>query len=130
MFDYFKKKPGVFISDERHITNMQSQLEMTPQTMDQLYEHGVDESKKFKLEFFFYTNTEEKAKDLNGVLLEKGYQSKFDVSASDKKLYVVTGWTVPIQMNLDTVIEWTGEMCIAGHRADCEFDGWGTTLDQ
>ena len=130
MFKIFGVKPKVFITDERHLENMESQMRMLPQTLNQLREYGVDDSKSLKLEFFFYTNTSDKAAALSEKLFENGYESAFEVSASNKKLFIVTGLTTPIQMTADRVIEWAGKMCVLGHRQDCEFDGWGTNPDQ
>ena len=130
MFNFFNKKPKIFIDEEKHLANLDRQLIMTPQTVKQLRQHGVDEVKTMKLEYFFYTNTIEKAKALNEVLNTMGYSSEYGESAGDKKLFIVNGWTAPIQMSHNDLVEWTGEMCVVGHRADCEFDGWGTRLDQ
>lgn len=130
MFGIFGNKPKVFISEEQHLNNLQSQLAMTPQTLEQLADHGVDENKELKLEYFFYTNTEEKAKNLGRALVETGYSCEYGQSAGDDSIFVITGWTNPIEMEYDKVIEWTGAMCVADHRHDCEFDGWGTNPDQ
>ena len=109
---------------------MQLQLDMAPQTLSQLRECGVGEDKELKLEFFFFTNTAEKAEYLGKVLVDKGYSCEFGESADNKDIFVTTGWTGPIQMSHENIIEWTGEMCVIGHRNDCEFDGWGTNPGQ
>jgi len=49
MFKIFGGKPKVFITDERHLENMESQMRMLPQTLNQLREYGVDDSKSLKL---------------------------------------------------------------------------------
>jgi hypothetical protein len=33
-------------------------------------------------------------------------------------------------MDLASVLNWTETMCRVGFEHDCEFDGWGTLLDQ
>ena len=53
-----------------------------------------------------------------------------DHSASDKKQFVVTGWTSRMKMDDQTVLDWTGRMCDVRHEHDCEFDGWGTNPKQ
>ena len=126
MFNIFKSQPRQFMTEKQQQENLESQLSMTPQTIEQLREYGVDDSKKLKLEFFFFTNTSDKAKELNRLLSEKGYDSSFGVSASDTKQQVITGWTTPILMTLEDVLNWTTEMCEMGKATDCEFDGWGT----
>jgi hypothetical protein len=130
MFNIFKKKPTTFLSDKRHIKNLQTQLAMAPKTLEQIRGCGIGENKELKLEFFFYTNTEIKAEQLGQVLVEKGYTCKYCESESDKNLFVITGWSYPIKMTHSDVVTWTGEMCVDGHRNDCEFDGWGTNPNQ
>jgi len=63
-------------------------------------------------------------------LARLGYTGSHDHSASDKKQFVVTGWTSRMKMDDQTVLDWTGCMCDVGHEHDCEFDGWGTNPKQ
>lgn len=99
---------------------------MSPRIMEQLRKYDVTAETELKLEYFFYTNTEEKASRLAKALAEIGYDSGYNVSASNKKEYVITGWTGNLPMTDRRVIQWTAEMCDLGADHDCEFDGWGT----
>jgi hypothetical protein len=130
MFKFFNRNPKKFVSEEQHLNNMQSQLSMSPQTLDQLRDVGVDEGRELRLEFFFYTNTSDKAAELAAQLSVEGYKVEYGESASDKNIQIITGWTTPLLMTSDKVNEWTGTMCSLGYRQDCEFDGWGTNPDQ
>ena len=47
-----------------------------------------------------------------------------------QKIFVITGWTSPIKMDENTVLNWTKDMCEVGYKYDCDFDGWGTNPDQ
>jgi hypothetical protein len=67
---------------------------------------------------------------LTQALAAIGYAGSYDHSASDKKQFVVTGWTLPIKMDNQTVFDWTDRMCDTGHEHDCELDGWGTNPKQ
>jgi len=58
------------------------------------------------------------------------YEVEYDISAADKKLFVITGWTSKIKMSEEIVKQWVENMCNLGFKFDCEFDGWGTTPDQ
>ena len=103
---------------------------MTPQTLAQLYEYGVTEDSELKLEYFFYTNNEDKAASLRKALVNLGYSGEFGQSASDDSIYIVTGWTTPIKMDRDSAVTWTESMCKIGFEHDAEFDGWGTNPEQ
>jgi hypothetical protein len=51
----FNRKPGRFWTEAAHRKDLVSQLEMTPQTLDQLRTLGVSADKALSLEYFFYT---------------------------------------------------------------------------
>ena len=121
---------GPFQSESAYAENRSRQLTMIPQTVAQLRTYGVTDESQLKLEYFFYTNTKEKAAALAQKLTDMGYTGSYDHSASDKKQFVVTGWTLPMRVDEKTVLDWTGLMCDAGHEHDCEFDGWGTNPKQ
>lgn len=130
MFDFLKGKQKKFISEEQHKENLALQLSMSPETVDQLRNYGVTDDKSLKLEYFFYTNTGEKAEALSKELSAMGYASEFGESAQDTHIQIVTGWTTPVLMSTDNVLEWTAAMCNLGYKHDCEFDGWGTDPEQ
>lgn len=101
---------------------------MAPETLNQI--RSLSDANELSLEYFFYTNTVDKAEKLATELALLNYTCKFETSNWDKSLFVITGWTHKIKMTDETVIEWTKEMCHLGYRFDCEFDGWGTNPNQ
>ncbi len=103
---------------------------MSPETVAQLRQYGVTSESMLKLEYFFYTNTRAKAQSLAESLGEKGYSVEFAPTAGDPALFLVTGWTEPIQMDTDSVVGWTATMARLGYEHDSEFDGWGTNPEQ
>ena len=121
---------SVFVSEPEFNANRTKQITMAPQTTEQLHGYGVTDESRLKLEYFFYTNTKEKAEELARDLASRGYNSNHDVAAGDPSLFVITGWTTPLQMSNEVVTAWTGEMCDLGYKFDCEFDGWGTNPNQ
>ena len=123
LFEIFKSKNKCFISKNKADVNLEKQLLMTPQTLEKLRELGVNEEKELKLEFFFYTNTIEKAELLADELTTLQYSVEYGESAGDRKLFIITGWSTKIKMDEDTVITWTKKMHQAGVKYDCEFDG-------
>jgi regulator of RNase E activity RraB len=132
LLDLFKSKSNSrqFVSETAFNSNRSKQVEMTPQTLEQLRKLNVAEDKELKLEYFFYTNTEAKAKELAAEIEKLNYKVDYGISAGDKRLFVVTGWTTKIKMADEVVKSWTKKMCDLGFKFDCEFDGWGTEPDQ
>lgn len=92
--------------------------------------YGVTGESRLKLEHFIFKDTKEKAAGLAQRLAEKGYTGSHDHSASDKKQFLVTGWTPPMRMDEETIADWPGRRCDVGRGRDCEFDGWGTNPRQ
>ncbi|MDQ8183828.1 ribonuclease E inhibitor RraB [Pelagicoccus sp. SDUM812005] len=122
--------PKPYKTEAQYQEICQSQKRMNAETIEQLRKYDVTEDKKLKLEYFFYTNAKEKAEALAADLQKLGYVGSYDTSASDKMEFVITGWTTPIRMDLDSVTSWTESMCTTGMKHDCEFDGWGTNPTQ
>lgn len=133
IFDFLKPKQNgnhQFVSEKAFENNLTKQMQMTPQTMEQLRKIDVSEDKKLKLEYFFYTNTADKAKLFADEMRKLNYEVNYGQSAGDKRSFVITGWTTKIQMENNVVANWTKEMCEIGYKYDCDFDGWGTSPDQ
>ena len=102
--------------------NLARQVSMTRQGLAQLREHGVDEDRELRLEFFFYTNDPARTEALNSKLVGLGYDSQSGESEGDPALFVTTGWTTPIRMDEASVINWIEFMCRLGFANDAEFD--------
>ena len=119
---------GRFRSNDDYDKNRAGQMAGAPRVLGQLRQGGITDQDLRKLEYFFYTNSEEKATTLAGKLAQLGYAGKYDHSAGDKKNFVITGWTGPMRMDEPTILNWTRLMCDLGRNDDCEFDGWGTYI--
>ena len=124
------KSDGRFVSEKEFEKNVAKQVAMSPQTLTQLRQYDVTEQTNLKLEYFFYTDTGDKASALAAVLTQKGYTAEHGPSAGGDKTFVVTGWTAPMTMDESTVVEWTRQMCQTGFDHDSDFDGWGTNPKQ
>ena len=133
LFNFFSAKSGnqdKFLSEQDYKNKLAKQTGMTPLTLVQLRKYDVTEDKELKLEYFFYTNTIDKAGLMAKELEELDYEVTFGQSGSDKKLFIVTGWTTPIKMSDAIVLNWAKQMCETGYKFDCDFDGWGTNPTQ
>jgi regulator of RNase E activity RraB len=129
--DFFKSNgKGQFVSESQFKDNLNRQVELAPETLNQLKNYGVTDDSELKLEFFFYSKSLDNAKKLADELKKLNYVVEFGKSAGDKKLFIITGWTTKMKMDDQAVQLWTKEMCELGYKFDCEFDGWGTTPDQ
>lgn len=130
LFNFFKGD-NRFVTEKQYNDNVSRQKKMNAQTIEQLNKYGVTDSSELKLEFFFYTNEQDKASNLAIELKKLNYEiEKADTAAGDKKQWVVSGWSTKMKTDLTTVTKWTTEMCKLGFDHDCDFDGWGTLPDR
>jgi len=132
LFDFLKQKSngGQYVSEIAFNNNRDKQIKMAPQTLEELRKINVAADMELKLEYFFYTNSEEKAIQLATELKKLNYQVDHHLAADSKKEYVITGWTTKMKMAESVVVEWAKQMCDLGYKFDCDFDGWGTSPDQ
>jgi regulator of RNase E activity RraB len=133
LFDFLKPNKNdnnQFVTEQAFKSNLTKLMQMTPQIMEQLRKINVSSDKELKLEYFFYTNTADKAKLFANEIGRLNYEVKYGQSAGDKKSFVITGWTTKMKMQDDIVANWTKEMCELGYKFDCNFDGWGTSPNQ
>lgn len=107
-------------------TKCDNQLSLVPQTLNELYRTGITSDSKLKLEYFFYTSSEENARKLSKRLDSIKYFPKYSLSANDNNEFIITGWSSPVKMDEKSVKEWTLAMCYLGQSYNCDFDGWGT----
>ncbi len=114
-----KSFSSLYQTEAQFETNLARQVSMARKALAQMQEY---EDREYRLEFFFYTNNLNNAEELNTKLVELGYDSQSGESAGDPSLFVTTGWTTPIRMNEDTVINWIESMCRLGFANDAMFD--------
>lgn len=82
------------------------------------------------IEFFFYTDEENKANNLAIELNKLGYEV-YGVSAPREGIndWSVIGCTGNMSLNEKDLNAWSQQMIQLGYECDCKFDGWGTLID-
>ena len=111
-----------------HLQKMQ--MHMSSIVLNNLRTLGMEADKELRLEYFFYTNSKDKAEKLATEIRKLNYSVDKNMEAGNKKLFVITGWTTKMKMSEENLKSWTRHMCELGYKCDCEFDGWGTTPNQ
>ena len=127
---FHKPKETRYVTEEAFKENSSKQVEAVTTVLGVLRKHSLSDTNLRCLEFFFYTNTMEKAKLLAEELQKKEYSVAYRKSGYNKKQFVITGWTRKISIGDSALATWAKEMCELGYKYDCEFDGWGTDIDQ
>ena len=129
IFDFYKPKDTRYVTEEAFKENSLKQSAATSQVLGLLKKHSLSDANLRCLEFFFYTNTIDKAKLLAVELQKKEYSAAYRKSGHGNKSFVITGWTRKISIGDSALATWAKEMCELGYKYDCEFDGWGTDID-
>ncbi len=130
LFESLRRKDSRFVIEKAYKLNSEKHVAGVPKILAVLIEHHVNETNQLQLEFFFYTNTIEKAKLLAAELKNRNYSVEYNTSAHDNKLFVINGRTIKMKIEEKTLVDWAKEMCGLGYNYDCEFDGWGTDIKQ
>lgn len=125
-----KSKNKKFVSIDAFLDNRNIQEEMVPRTVEQLQKFNISSEKKSQLEYFFYSNSAEKAARLAAEMKKLNYIVYDETPAANKELFSIDGLTTKMQMSDEVLIQWAKEMCEIGDTFDCEFHGWGTLIDQ
>lgn len=105
----------------------ESQIKLIPQALKQLYNAGVNSNMRLKLKYYFYTTSEIQAKNLSRKLDSLNYSSVYKLANGSKREFVITGYSLPIKMDENSIKEWTLKMCNLGISLNCDFDGWQTS---
>lgn len=126
-FTILKKR---FISLARHKEDRRWQSEIITFITNKYLKTFGQTAELWKFEYFFYTDTTEKAAALLKELESYGYSGSFQNASGNNGMFLINGWTNEIPLSDEGVIKWAEMMCDTGFRFDCEFDGWGTTPQQ
>ena len=118
-----------YVSEQSLKWSLKNQIEMNSKTLEQLHKLGITNESRLKLQFFYCTNRSTKARKLVNALKDLSYQVESVDKAAGDKLWIISGWTNEIKMDLKTVTNWTTLMNHIGYEYNSEFDGWGTYTD-
>jgi len=90
--------------------------------------HG-DGSEFMKLDYWFYTNEQEKAESLAEALRKLKYEVNIQPGGREDRQICISGCT-PFMHDADDAMEnWVKQMNELGFVHDCEFDGWGSPME-
>lgn len=133
LFDFLKPKSvakGQFVNASTFEDNTNKRIQGALKILEQLRAYNITNDRYLQLEYFFYTNKEEKARNLADETKTLNYSVKHGAAPGNKELFVVSGWTTKTKMDETTITDWVTKMCELGYKYDCLFDGWGTDPNQ
>ncbi len=104
-----------FIGETSFQSNRNMQEQMVTQTIEQLRKFDVNSKKELQLEYFFYSDTAEKAEKLANEMRKLNYTVYDGSSAGNKELFVINGLTTKMKMSDEDLIQWSKKMCELGY---------------
>lgn len=81
------------------------------------------DSKASQVDFFFYSDSLEKAEALSKDLKKINYE--VEIFENKNGIWSICGCTNEMEINDRTIDTWVQEMCEMAYINDCRFDGWG-----
>jgi hypothetical protein len=95
-----------------------------------LFKQYGGKKKESSVEFFFYTDTEDKAANLVIELSKLGYEI-YGIYPPEEKIpdWSITGATTSLCMHEQELTTWCEKMNQLGFETDCRFDGWGALIE-
>jgi len=121
-FDFENFDQTQFEGKDRYEQN----LEMQKLLVKQVLKFFPEESKPSQVDFFFYTDSEDKAVALSKELKKISYE--VHVSQTKRGEWAICGCTNEMEIKNGVIEKWAEQMCTMGFKNDCRFDGWGTIV--
>ena len=114
-----------FVSDAEFENNLESHDSKVARTLGVMRGSHLKAKKKLEIDFFFYTDTSEKAEKIADELRKLDFEVSCHEHKMERKIYSVVCSTDKLENDEELLIYWTKHMCQLGYKFDCEFDGWG-----
>ncbi len=128
LFNSFRQHLYRFFSKPDYEETIIIQKALNKNLLKLFHSYGI--AKKLQsVEFFFYTNTLDKANNLAIQLSLAGYEIYSVSESTYENTYSIIGCTPPIKMDNESLTGWSEERCKPGYDNDCKFDGWGTLIE-
>jgi hypothetical protein len=100
------------------------ELEVNRDVLERIYADGIKPTDILPIEFYFLTDTKEKAVLFGDHLISKFPEyENIEIDDYDGD-FEISGITDPKKMNLESVNEWNKTMWHLGYKFDCKLDGW------
>lgn len=119
----FKKL--LFVNDAAFENNLESQDFKVARTLGVMRGFHLKAKEKLEIDFFFYTDTSEKAEKLANELKKLDFEVCCHRPRKNRNLYAVVGSIDKIYNDEELLTYWAKHMCQLGYKFDCEYDGWG-----
>lgn len=118
------KKQKRYVSENDFAANQIRHVKQATESLVSLRDVAVEEEDEFKIDYFFYTDTLEKAQKLEEEIQSMNFIVNYGPASQNKNLFAISGRTLEIKMMHESLSKWVSEMCELGYKHDCNFESW------
>jgi len=118
------KKQKRYVSENDFAANQIRHVKQATESLVSLRDVAVEEEDEFKIDYFFYTDTLEKAQKLEEEIQSMNFIVNHGPASQNKNLFAISGRTLEIKMMHESLSKWVSEMCELGYKHDCNFESW------
>jgi hypothetical protein len=124
-FEGIQLDPDRFVTEEAFEDCLEEQETIAQFAIEHYTMIGQEKGTELDVDFYFSTNTKEKAEIFLGEMAKRGFHGCLSTPRPPDNLYsvVLTKTKVAITENNLTIL--AREMCKIGYVFDCSFDSWG-----
>lgn len=115
-----------YLKRRKYYENASVQAKGVSRILQILSTFSAKEGDELAIEFFFDTDTLEKAQNLADQLNQLGYELYGIYESNGKQS--ISGCTHSLKITNDAMIQWSDLMNDLGFENDCKFDGWGSLI--
>ncbi|MBZ4033739.1 ribonuclease E inhibitor RraB [Flavobacterium sp. 17A] len=124
ILSFLKPKKKRTLSENDLNANLDRHYRIATESLVSLRDIGVEEEDELKIDYFFFSDTVEKAQILETEMKNMDFIVNYGTASHDKSLFVISGRTKKIRMMHESLSKWVTDMCQLGHKYDCTFDSW------
>jgi regulator of RNase E activity RraB len=129
-FNSFRQHLYRFFSKKDRDESLGMQSFLNKKVLELGKKFGAKENAFQSVEFFFYSDEEDKANNLVIELARLGYEvyAVYPPELEDQQWSVI-GCTIPMNLQEGELTNWSEQMVKLGYECDCKFDGWGSLIE-
>lgn len=118
------KKERRLVSENDFNANLVKHYRLATESLVSLRDAEVEEEDELKIDYFFYSDSLQKAEALEMEMQNIGYTVNYGITPNDKSSFIISGRTTEVRMMHESLSKWVAEMCEVGYKHDCNFESW------
>jgi hypothetical protein len=124
-FEGIQLDPDRFVTEEAFEECLAEQSSIALYAMEHFMMLGQESGAKANVDYFYSTNTKEKADTLMAELANRGFRLSLSMPHPPEALFSIVATRLNVVITERNLILLAREMCKIGYIFDCSFDAWG-----